>query len=198
LRLAKQVDAILKARTNKHTSGTADKKKTATRQTATGKEVEKLPSQGKKHRSASNDKNVSLKDDNKQALEHNEEYYQRSESNDKKFSLKHDNKQAFEHNEEYYQWKGEWYRWDNYNEKTWTGATDQRVTKEHVPKEQKQHRLNTRLRNWIVAMRRNMKADATAAALAPFSITRDKMDQVCLTFHESLLYLSPNTRDALS
>ncbi len=167
LRLAQQVDVILKARQNKQTGGTADKIKTATRPKLPGQKVTKLPSEGTKQRSASKDKNVSRQDDNKQALEHNEEYYQ---------------------------WKGEWYRWDTYNEKTQKEETDLRV-----PKEQKPQRVNSRLHNWIiVAMRRNMKPDATAAALQPFSITRDKMDQVCLTFDESLLYLIQYTRPALS
>ncbi len=37
---------------------------------------------------------------------------------------------------------------------------------------------NTRVQNWMVAMRRNFREEDKNKALAPFTITRDKMDQV--------------------
>jgi hypothetical protein len=85
--------------------------------------------------------------------------------------------QGYENNEDYYQWKGEWYRWDNKNVETMKGEGV------NVTKEPKTSRVNTRLRNWMVAMRRNMKADAKEAALEAFTITRDKTDQVYQTSH---------------
>ena len=94
----------------------------------------------------------------------------KSLSDEKNDSAEDSKAEAFEDNEEYYQWKGKWYRWDTGNVET--------NKLEQEPKEQKPQRVNSRLRNWIVAMRRNMKADAKAAALQPFTISRDKMDQV--------------------
>ena len=85
--------------------------------------------------------------------------------------------QAYENNEDWYQWKGEWYRWDNKTVETMKGEGL------NVTKEPKTSRVNTRLRNWMVAMRRNMKADAKEAALEAFTITWDKTDQVYQTSH---------------
>jgi hypothetical protein len=73
-----------------------------------------------------------------------------------------DNVQDTENTDEWYQWKGQWYQWNN--------------TKD--TKDTKRERINTRLRNWIAAMRRNMKAETKAAALHPFTITRDRFQEV--------------------
>ncbi len=37
---------------------------------------------------------------------------------------------------------------------------------------------NSRVRNWMVAMRRNFRSEDKNKALAPFTITRDRMDEV--------------------
>jgi hypothetical protein len=37
---------------------------------------------------------------------------------------------------------------------------------------------NSRVRNWMVAMRRNFRSKDKHKALAPFTITRDRMDEV--------------------
>ena len=71
--------------------------------------------------------------------------------------------------DDWYQWKGEWYKWDNVTENTEYPSA----------KDTKRDRVNTRLRNWIAAMRRNMKPQCKAAALQPFTITRDRLDEVC-------------------
>ena len=77
--------------------------------------------------------------------------------------------------DDWYQWKGEWYKWSDYN----TGDTDATSSKEV-----KHDRVNTRLRNWIAAMRRNMRPESKDAALQPFTITRDRLDEVStLPFH---------------
>jgi hypothetical protein len=84
-------------------------------------------------------------------------------------------KDTSEVGDDWYQWKGEWYKWSDYN----TGDTDATSSKEV-----KRDRVNTRLRNWIAAMRRNMRPECKEAALQPFTITRDKLDEVStLPFH---------------
>ena len=69
---------------------------------------------------------------------------------------------------EYYMWKGEWYRWEeSYQDTEWNGTKKKRTGP-----------TNTRLRNWMQAMRRNMKPDTIEAALKPFTITRENIEQV--------------------
>ena len=153
LRLAHQVDDILRTRNAKkgRSKNANTKKKTTT--------PKKLKRSERKHtKKTSETKLPSGKNKDK------------SLSDEKNDSAEDSKAEAFEDNEEYYQWKGKWYRWETGNVET--------NKLEQEPKEQKPQRVNSRLRNWIVAMRRNMKEDAKAAALQPFTISRDKMDQV--------------------
>ena len=73
---------------------------------------------------------------------------------------------------DYYMWNGEWYKWDDstWNEEWKKARPQKRQKREPV--------VNSRVRNWLLAMRRNMKPEVTAAALRPFTITRDRMNEV--------------------
>ena len=72
---------------------------------------------------------------------------------------------------DYYMWNGQWYKWE---ERTW----DEEWQKEPSHKRRNPAAVNTRVRNWMLAMRRNMKPEVKAAALQPFTITRDRMHEV--------------------
>ena len=61
-----------------------------------------------------------------------------------------------------------------YVEKAQPDANTFKATKER-PVGPKQ---NSRVRNWMVAMRRNFRSEDKNKALAPFTITRDRMDEV--------------------
>jgi hypothetical protein len=79
--------------------------------------------------------------------------------------------------DDWYQWNGEWYKWSDYN----TGDADAQSVKEV-----KRDRVNTRLRNWIAAMRRNMRPESKEAALRPFTITRERLDEVSTLLFQPL------------
>ena len=71
--------------------------------------------------------------------------------------------------DDWYQWNGEWYQWSDGNTEN-TEAFNEKTAK--------RDRVNTRLRNWIAAMRRNMRPECVETVLKTFTITRDKMDEV--------------------
>ena len=75
------------------------------------------------------------------------------------------------HPADYYEWEGQWYKWDDEecNQEWLTKKSPKRSLKEPV---------NTRVRNWMLAMRRNMKPEVTQAALRPFTITRERLHEV--------------------
>jgi hypothetical protein len=168
LRLAHQVDDILRTRHEQQGRANSKKKKTIT--------TPKM----RKRKVGKHTKNTSVQ--NLQSGTNKE----KSVRCEKKDSAEDCKAEAFQDNEEYYQWKGKWYRWDTGNVETNKFEPESKWEGEQVQaaKEQKRGRVNSRLRNWIVAMRRNMKEDAKAAALQPFTISRDKMDQVYPPIHE--------------
>ena len=72
---------------------------------------------------------------------------------------------------DYYEWEGQWYKWDD---EEW----GQEWLTKKSPKPNKKEPVNTRVRNWMLAMRRNMKPEVKQAALRPFTITRERLHEV--------------------
>ena len=65
---------------------------------------------------------------------------------------------------------------------SWTKGDDEECNQEWLtkksPKPSLKEPVNTRVRNWMLAMRRNMKPEVTQAALRPFTITRERLHEV--------------------
>jgi hypothetical protein len=154
---------ILRTRKDKHGSAKAKNKKTTLASKLTSRKGEQNSTKKSVKKLASSKKQG------------------KSQSSPKNVTATDNEEHALQDNEEYYQWKGKWYRWDNDTE--WKGKSEV-----CVPKECKPQRVNSRLRNWIVAMRRNMKEEKKTAAFKPFTITRDNTDQVHHICHECLPY----------
>ncbi len=72
---------------------------------------------------------------------------------------------------DYYEWEGQWYKWD---EQEWL----QNWLTNKSTRPNKKEPVNTRVRNWMLAMRRHMKPEVKQAALRPFTITRERLHEV--------------------
>ena len=70
-----------------------------------------------------------------------------------------------------YEWEGQSYKWDDEE------CNQEWLTKKS-PKPNLKEPVNTRVRNWMLAMRRNMKPEVKQAALRPFTITRERLHEV--------------------
>ena len=72
---------------------------------------------------------------------------------------------------DYYEWEGQWYKWDEQERR-------QKCLTKNSTSPNKKGPVNTRVHNWMLAMRRNMKPEVKEAALRPFTITRERLHEV--------------------
>ena len=72
---------------------------------------------------------------------------------------------------DYFEWEGQWYKWDEQERR-------QKCLTKNSTSPNKKGPVNTRVRNWMLAMRRNMKPEVKEAALRPFTITRERLHEV--------------------
>ena len=72
---------------------------------------------------------------------------------------------------DYHEWEGQWYKWDEQERR-------QKCLTKNSTSPNKKGPVNTRVRNWMLAMRRNMKPEVKEAALRPFTITRERLHEV--------------------
>ena len=72
---------------------------------------------------------------------------------------------------DYYEWEGQWYKWDEQERR-------QKCLTKNSTSPNKKGPVNTRVRNLMLAMLRNMKPEVKEAALRPFTITRERLHEV--------------------